>query len=137
MKQIRLISGFFTVGMWTMASRILRFLRDAMILAFLGTGPLYEAYVVAFRLPNMFRRFFAEGAFNAAFVPMFSKRLEGEENAEGFAQDAFNLLAAAVLALVGLAMVTPMDPAPEETVFAPSISTAVQSIVKSGIYSAP
>ncbi len=53
-------------------SRILGFVRDAMILAFLGTGPLYQAYVVALSLPNMFRRFFAEGAFNLAFVPIFS-----------------------------------------------------------------
>ena len=86
MKPIRLMSGFLTVGVWTMLSRVLGFVRDAMILAFLGTGPLYEAYVVAFRLPNMFRRFFAEGAFNMAFVPMFSKKLERDENAKEFAE---------------------------------------------------
>ncbi len=105
MKQIRLFSGFFTVGFWTLASRILGFLREILLTAYIGPGPVMDAFVAAFRLPNMFRRFFAEGAFNAAFVPMFSKRLEGGENAEGFAQDAFNLLGAAVLALVGLAMV--------------------------------
>ncbi len=105
MKPIRLISGFFTVGFWTLASRILGFLREILLTAYIGPGPVMDAFVAAFRLPNMFRRFFAEGAFNAAFVPMFSKRLEGGENAEGFAQDAFNLLAVAVLALVGLAMV--------------------------------
>ncbi|GAA6159392.1 murein biosynthesis integral membrane protein MurJ [Ruegeria sp. HU-ET01832] len=105
MKQIRLFSGLFTVGFWTLASRILGFLREILLTAFIGPGPVMDAFVAAFRLPNMFRRFFAEGAFNAAFVPMFSKRLEGDENAEGFAQDAFNLLAVAVLALVGLAMV--------------------------------
>ncbi|WP_377191243.1 murein biosynthesis integral membrane protein MurJ [Ruegeria meonggei] len=105
MKQIRLFSGLFTVGFWTLASRILGFLREILLTAYIGPGPVMDAFVAAFRLPNMFRRFFAEGAFNAAFVPMFSKRLEGEENAEGFAQDAFNLLAVAVLGLVGLAMV--------------------------------
>ncbi|WP_170573908.1 murein biosynthesis integral membrane protein MurJ [Ruegeria atlantica] len=105
MKQIRLFSGLFTVGFWTLASRILGFLREILLTAYIGPGPVMDAFVAAFRLPNMFRRFFAEGAFNAAFVPMFSKRLEGGENAQGFAQDAFNLLAAAVLALVGLAMV--------------------------------
>lgn len=105
MKQIRLFSGLFTVGFWTLASRILGFLREILLTAFIGPGPVMDAFVAAFRLPNMFRRFFAEGAFNAAFVPMFSKRLEGEENAQSFAQDAFNLLAVAVLALVGLAMV--------------------------------
>ena len=64
-----------TVGVWTLASRILGFARDIMIRSFLGTGPVAEAFVVAFSLPNMFRRFFAEGAFNMAFVPMFSKKL--------------------------------------------------------------
>lgn len=104
MKPIRLISGFLTVGMWTMMSRILGFVRDAMILGYLGTGPLYEAYVVAFRLPNMFRRFFAEGAFNMAFVPMFSKKLEGDEDAEGFASEAFAGLASVLIALTLIAM---------------------------------
>ena len=105
MKQIRLFSGLFTVGFWTLASRVLGFLREILLTAYIGPGPVMDAFVAAFRLPNMFRRFFAEGAFNAAFVPMFSKRLEGGEDAEGFAQDAFNLLLVAVLALVGLAMV--------------------------------
>ncbi len=105
MKQIRLFSGLFTVGFWTLASRILGFLREILLTAYIGPGPVMDAFVASFRLPNMFRRFFAEGAFNAAFVPMFSKRLEGDEDAQGFAQDAFNLLAVAVLALVGLAMV--------------------------------
>jgi len=104
MKPIKLISGFFTVGVWTLASRVLGFVRDAMILAFLGTGPLYEAYVVAFRLPNMFRRFFAEGAFNTAFVPIFSKKLEAGDDPQGFAEDAFAALASVLIALTLLAM---------------------------------
>ncbi|WP_417700737.1 murein biosynthesis integral membrane protein MurJ [Pseudophaeobacter sp.] len=105
MKPVRLFSGFVTVGFWTLASRVLGFLREILIAAYIGPGPLLDAFVVAFRLPNMFRRFFAEGAFNAAFVPQFSKRLESGEDPQGFAQDAFNLLGAAVLALVGLGMV--------------------------------
>ncbi|MDO6481306.1 murein biosynthesis integral membrane protein MurJ [Shimia thalassica] len=103
MKQIRLMRSFLTVGGWTMASRVLGFVRDALIFAMLGTGPLYEAYVVAFRLPNMFRRFFAEGAFNMAFVPMFSKRLEGDENALGFAREAFAGLATILIVLTLIA----------------------------------
>jgi putative peptidoglycan lipid II flippase len=103
MKPIRLVSGFLTVGMWTMLSRVLGFVRDAMILAYLGTGPLYEAYVVAFRLPNMFRRFFAEGAFNMAFVPMFAKKLEGDEDPQKFARDAFAGLASVLIVLTLLA----------------------------------
>ncbi|WP_300060794.1 murein biosynthesis integral membrane protein MurJ [uncultured Roseobacter sp.] len=104
MRPIRLMSGFFTVGGWTLMSRVLGFIRDAMILAYLGTGPLYQAYVVAFRLPNMFRRFFAEGAFNMAFVPMFSKRLEGKQDPDGFASDAFAGLASILIALTVVAL---------------------------------
>ena len=99
MQPIRLMSGFFTVGVWTLLSRVLGFVRDAMILALLGTGPLYEAYVVAFRLPNMFRRFFAEGAFNMAFVPMFSKRLERDGDAKAFAESALSGLATVLIVL--------------------------------------
>ncbi len=105
MKPIRLMSGFMTVGFWTLASRVLGFLREILIAAYIGPGPLLDAFVAAFRLPNMFRRFFAEGAFNAAFVPMFSKRVEGDDNPQGFAQDAFNLLATAVLGLTALGMI--------------------------------
>jgi putative peptidoglycan lipid II flippase len=89
MKPIRLMTGFFTVGIWTLLSRVLGFVRDVMIAAYLGSGPVAEAFLVAFSLPNMFRRFFAEGAFNMAFVPMFSKRLEADDDPKGFAQDAF------------------------------------------------
>ncbi len=89
MKPIRLMAGFFTVGIWTLLSRVLGFVRDIMIAAFLGTGPVAEAFLIAFSLPNLFRRFFAEGAFNMAFVPMFSKKLEGDDDAHRFAQDAF------------------------------------------------
>jgi len=99
MKQIRLLSGMFTVGGWTLISRVLGFVRDVMILAWLGTGPVYEAFVVAFRLPNMFRRFFAEGAFNMAFVPMFSKRLEKDDGARAFAEEAMAGLATVLIAL--------------------------------------
>ena len=99
MKPIRLMRGFLTVGLWTMASRVLGFVRDIMIAAYLGAGPVAEAFLIAFSLPNMFRRFFAEGAFNMAFVPMFSKKLEGGEDAADFARDAF---AAMTVILTGL-----------------------------------
>ncbi len=89
MKPIRLMAGFFTVGIWTLLSRLMGFVRDIMIAAYLGTGPVAEAFLVAFSLPNLFRRFFAEGAFNMAFVPMFSKKVEAGEDAQKFAQDAF------------------------------------------------
>ena len=105
MKPIRLMSGFFTVGIWTLLSRVLGFVREVLILSLIGPGPVMDAFVAAFRLPNMFRRFFAEGAFNAAFVPMFAKRLEGEEGAGTFARDAFNGLSLVVLALTAIGMI--------------------------------
>ncbi|MCA8879904.1 MAG: murein biosynthesis integral membrane protein MurJ [Rhodobacteraceae bacterium] len=92
MKPIRLLTGFVTVGGWTLLSRVLGFIRDAMIVALLGTGTEYSAYIVAFTLPNMFRRFFAEGAFNMAFVPLFAKRLETGDAPAAFAQEAFSAL---------------------------------------------
>ena len=95
----RLITGFVTVGAWTFLSRIIGFVRDIMIAAFLGAGPVAEAFLVAFALPNMFRRFFAEGAFNMAFVPMFSKKLEEGGDAHTFAQNAFAGLASVLVVL--------------------------------------
>lgn len=94
MKPISLMRSILTVGGWTLLSRGAGFARDMMMAAYLGAGPLADAFNVAFSLPNMFRRFFAEGAFNMAFVPMFSKKLEAGEDAETFAEDAFNGMAA-------------------------------------------
>ncbi|MFP7674219.1 murein biosynthesis integral membrane protein MurJ [Marivita sp. S0852] len=105
MKPIRLISGVLTVGFWTLMSRVLGVLREVMILAFIGPGPVMDAFVAAFRLPNMFRRFFAEGAFNASFVPMFSKRLESGDNPQEFAMQALSGLAFVLLVLSALAMI--------------------------------
>lgn len=102
-RPIRLIASIFTVGLWTMASRVLGFARDILIAAFMGAGPAAEAFFVAFALPNMFRRFFAEGAFNTAFVPLFSKKLERGEDAAGFAREAFSGLAGLLIVLTLLA----------------------------------
>lgn len=89
-----------------MASRVLGFLRDILMAAALGSGPVAQAFVVAFTLPNMFRRFFAEGALNTAFVPMFAKRLEGEgsEEARRFAEDVFSTLAAFLIGFTLIAL---------------------------------
>ena len=97
MKPIRLLSAFVTVGGWTLLSRVFGFARDILIAAFLGAGPVAEAFLVAFALPNMFRRFFAEGAFNTAFVPMFAKKLEQDRDALQFARDAFSGLAGVLI----------------------------------------
>ncbi|AHM02853.1 putative peptidoglycan lipid II flippase MurJ [Roseibacterium elongatum DSM 19469] len=104
-RPIRLIAGFITVGGWTLGSRILGFVRDILIAAFMGVGPVSEAFFIAFSLPNLFRRFFAEGAFNTAFVPMFSKKLEGAEDPKVFARDAFSLLATVLIGLTLVAQV--------------------------------
>ena len=104
-RPIRLFAGIFTVGLWTMASRVLGFARDIMIAAFMGAGPAAEAFLVAFSLPNMFRRFFAEGAFNTAFVPLFAKKLEAGEAPEAFAREAFAGLASALILLTLLAQI--------------------------------
>ncbi len=99
MKPIRLLAGFVTVGVWTLLSRVFGFVRDILIAAYLGSGPVAEAFLIAFALPNMFRRFFAEGAFNMAFVPMFAKKLEGDDDPQAFARDAFAGLAVVLIAL--------------------------------------
>ncbi len=96
---IKMVAGFLTVGMWTLISRIAGLAREIVFAALLGTSAAGEAFLVAFSLPNMFRRFFAEGAFNMAFVPMFAKRLQAEEDAQGFASDAFAALASILVVL--------------------------------------
>ena len=100
-----MLRGFFTVGAWTLASRILGFVRDILIAAYLGAGPVAEAFLVAFSLPNMFRRFFAEGAFNMAFIPLFSKKLESGDDPLGFAQDAFAGMIVILSVVTGLGIV--------------------------------
>jgi putative peptidoglycan lipid II flippase len=97
---IRLLPAFLSVGAWTMVSRILGLFRDILMAAFLGTGPVAQAFLIAFTLPNMFRRFFAEGAFNLAFVPLFAKKVEAGEDARGFARDALSGLAFVLVLLV-------------------------------------
>ena len=87
---MKLYKSFATVGGLTLLSRVFGFLRDILIAATLGSGWVADAFVVAFRFPNLFRRLFGEGAFNSAFVPIFAKKLEGEgkEAARSFAEDA-------------------------------------------------
>ena len=71
-----LVRKFATVGSGTMASRILGFAREMLMAAAVGTGPVAEAFYAAFQFPNTVRRLFAEGAFNAAFVPLFAREIE-------------------------------------------------------------
>lgn len=90
-----MLRGILTVGGWTLISRIFGFARDMLIAAMIGTGPISDAFFVALKLPNLFRRLFGEGAFNAAFIPAFSGLLhtEGIGAAKQFAQEAFAVMA--------------------------------------------
>ncbi len=96
-----MIRGILTVGGWTVASRVLGFARDILIAALLGAGPVADAFFVANRLPNLFRRLFGEGAFNAAFVPSFTALLHGDgaEAATRFAEQAASVMAFWLVAL--------------------------------------
>ena len=103
-----MIGRIFTVGGFTLLSRITGFARDVMLAAILGAGPIADAFFVALRLPNHFRAIFAEGAFNAAFVPAYARvRAQGGgEKAQVFADRIFTLLLAtqAVLLVLALAL---------------------------------
>ena len=95
------------IASWTMVSRVLGFLRDILLAHSLGAGPMGEAFVVAFRLPNLFRRLFAEGSLNAALVPLYT-RLEKEEGlpaAHQFASEAFSLFALVLFGFTALALI--------------------------------
>ena len=89
-----MLRSVLTVGAWTMASRILGFVRDIFIAAMLGAGPVADAFVVALKLPNLFRRLFGEGAFNAAFVPAFAGALatDGPGAARRIAEEALAVM---------------------------------------------
>ena len=101
-----LVRSIATVGGYTGISRILGFVRDVLIAAVVGTGPVADAFFVAFRLPNLFRRLFAEGAFNAAFVPLFARHLEqnGAAAAKRFAEQSLSILLFTLLTFTALAM---------------------------------
>lgn len=97
-----LLRAVATVGSYTMASRIMGFVRDALMAAVLGVSGSTDAFFVAFKLPNFFRRFFAEGAFNAAFVPLFSGWLvkRGHEWTKTSAEYIFSVLLVSLITLV-------------------------------------
>lgn len=101
-----LVGKFFSVGSATMASRVLGFVREALIAATLAAGPVADAFYAAFRFPNLFRRLFAEGAFNTAFVPLFARQLEtgGRSSAREFAEQILSVLLTVLLLLSALAM---------------------------------
>ncbi len=100
-----LVKAISTIGGFTLISRIFGFLRDILVAKFLGAGMLADAFFVAFKLPNFLRRLFAEGAFNAAFVPLFAGKMaaDGKESAQKFAEEILAMLMAILLLLVAIA----------------------------------
>lgn len=93
---MKLVKAMATVGGLTGVSRILGFVRDVMTAIILGAGPVADAFIVALKLPNLFRRVTAEGAFSVSFVPMYSAKMqkEGQEEADRFASNAFAVMTA-------------------------------------------
>ena len=93
-----------TIGGWTMLSRVTGQIRETLMATYLGAGLASDAFVVAFRFPNLFRSLFAEGAFNPAFVPLFAGRLdtEGHEAARHFAEQCLAVLTVSLLLFVAV-----------------------------------
>ena len=98
---MNLIKSTGTFSFFTIISRLLGYMRDILIAVFLGAGPLADAFFVAFRIPNTFRRLFSEGTFNAAFVPSYSS-INNKKKSENFANNIFSLLILGLLSLVFL-----------------------------------
>ena len=98
---MNLIKSTGTFGFYTIISRLLGYLRDILIAVFLGTSFIADAFFVAFRIPNTFRRLFAEGTFNAAFVPSYtSEMIKGSSKSKKFAGEIFNLLLIGLFILI-------------------------------------
>ena len=100
---MNLIKSTGTFSFFTLISRISGYFRDILIAIYLGAGPVADAFFVAFRIPNTFRRLFSEGTFNAAFVPSYKTELnKGKRRGEKFAHSVFNILIIFLLAIVFL-----------------------------------
>src|SRR5215475_2803502 len=97
-----LLRSVATVGSYTLLSRLFGFVRDILTAAILGAGPVADAFFVAQRLPNLFRSLFAEGAFSAAFVPLFAGTIahDGKPVAKRFAEDCLSVLLTVLLIFV-------------------------------------
>ncbi|MCB1469816.1 MAG: lipid II flippase MurJ, partial [Rhizobiaceae bacterium] len=117
-----LLKKFATVASGTMMSRLLGFTREMFMAAALGTGPVADAFNAAFQFPNTFRRLFAEGAFNTAFVPLFAKEIEanGLEGARRFSSEVFGVL---FTVLIGLTILMELSmPFLVSTIIAPGFA---------------
>ena len=98
---MNLLSSATVFSFFTLISRLLGYIRDILIATFLGASIYADAFFVAFRLPNTFRRLFAEGTFNAAFIPSYSKeKIRGKKNGKIFADDVLTFLVLILLFIV-------------------------------------
>lgn len=99
--------SILTIGGLTLGSRLLGFARDILTANFLGAGPVADAFFIALKLPNFFRRITAEGAFSVSFVPMFSRHLAGDSKTEAmkFAEEAQAVMLAVLIPFTVLAIV--------------------------------
>ncbi|GBU17982.1 MULTISPECIES: murein biosynthesis integral membrane protein MurJ [Methylobacterium] len=101
-----MIRSILSVGGWTLVSRATGFARDVVMAAVLGAGPVADAFVVAYRLPNHFRAIFGEGAFNTAFVPAYARLSEAGAPGEAarFSDRIFTLMLVVQVALLAIAL---------------------------------
>ena len=98
---MNLLSSASVFGFYTLVSRVLGYFRDILIAVFLGTSVYADAFFVAFRLPNTFRRLFAEGTFNAAFIPSYSEqKIKGKKLGNKFADEVFNIISIFLILLI-------------------------------------
>ena len=98
---MNLIKSTSTFSFFTLVSRILGYLRDLLIAINLGSGPIADAFFVAFRIPNTFRRLFSEGTFNAAFVPSYSSELnKGKIKANKFVNEGDSIKSGQTLLII-------------------------------------
>ena len=101
---MNLLSSASVFSFYTLISRLLGYIRDILIAIFLGATIYADAFFVAFRLPNTFRRLFAEGTFNTAFIPSYAaEKLKSKKRSKIFADDVFVLLLLTLLIIVFLA----------------------------------
>ena len=105
---MKLVKAMATVAGLTGVSRVAGFIRDILTAAILGAGPIADAFFVALKLPNFFRRVTAEGAFSVAFVPMYSEKLEKEDRAaaDAFAGNTFMVMLLILAGFTGLALIS-------------------------------
>ena len=98
---MNLIKSTGTFSIFVIISRVLGYLRDVLIAIYLGSGPIADAFFVAFRIPNTFRRLFSEGTFNAAFIPSYTdENLKSKNAGKFFSNNVLNLLIIFLLLLV-------------------------------------